>query len=256
MTEKLTPPERLIVALDYDPSIYRSRKNVRMKIMEIAEKLRGTGVIIKVNSALRALGYDLIDELHALDLRVFADLKLIDTPKTMEFDGKFLREAQPYMVTAMCCDGVDGLRALEQEIPATKVLGVTVLTTLDEEDCQGIFGCSTKAGVLRFARMAQLAGISDLILSPKEAEVITKRRSELKLELNTPNIRPEWAHVEGDDQNEDRKMTPREAIVAGATRVVIGRPITGADNPLKAVHRTLQEIELGMADIGVWVPSD
>ncbi|MBU1015272.1 orotidine 5'-phosphate decarboxylase, partial [Patescibacteria group bacterium] len=113
-----------------------------------------------------------------------------------------------------------------------------------EEECQAIFTCSTKAGVLRFARMAQLAGIGGLVSSPQEAEMLAAKK-ELVLESNTPGIRPEWTLVAGDDQR--RIMTPGNAIKAGARRIVVGRPITQADNPREAVERTLEEIKAALA---------
>lgn len=88
--------------------------------------------------------------------------------------------------------------------------------------------------------MAQLAGLGGLILSSQEAEMLSKKK-ELVLSLNTPGIRPEWSLVAGDDQK--RVMTPGKAIEAGAKRIVIGRPITQADDPRDAAEKTLEEIE-------------
>lgn len=233
--------ERLIVAADFDPKKARAVAIARDQVLELAKKLKGTGVYLKINSVLRVCGYDLILDLHDLGLKVFADLKLIDIPKTMEYDGGFLKFVKPEIVTVMCCAGIDGMHALKQAIgDQTEVLGATVLTSLDEEDCQAIFTCSTKAGVLRFARMAQLAGADGLICSPHEVALLKDRR-ELLLEANCPGIRPEWTLVEGDDQA--RVMTPAKAIRSGANRLVIGRPITGADDPKEAIKRTLEEIE-------------
>jgi len=238
--------ERLIVAADFDPRKAGAVALVKEQAMELAKKLEGTGVYLKINSVLRACGYDLILDLHDLGLKVFADLKLIDIPKTMEFDGGFLSFAQPEIVTMMCCAGIDGMNALKQAVgDQTEVLGVTVLTSLNEEECQSIFTCSTKAGVLRFARMAQLAGADGLICSPHEAELLKNRR-ELLLEGNCPGIRPEWTLVQGDDQA--RVMTPAKAIQNGAKRLVIGRPITGADDPKDAVKRTLEEIQRALEE--------
>lgn len=240
----LNPAERLIVAADYDPDKHGGRTGVKKKVLELAKILEGTGVYIKVNSIARACGYDLIDELHALGLRVFVDLKLIDIPKTMRFDGSFLREAKPEIVTVMCCAGIDGMNAVKEWIGNnTEVLGVTVLTSLNEEECQAIFTCSTKAGVLRFSRMAQLAGLGGLILSPKESKIV-KGRFELVLSINNPGIRPGWAFVAEDDQS--RILTPCEAIKNGADRLVIGRPITQAEDPREAVLKTIEEIKAGL----------
>jgi len=235
--------ERLIVAADFDPRKVGGFDGVRSKVLTLASEIKGTGVIIKVNSFLRAYGYELIDVLHQLELKVFADLKLIDIPATMEIDAAMLEKHKPDLLTVMCCAGIDGMHAVQKTLPNTKVLGVTVLTSLNEEECQAIFTCSTKAGVLRFARMAKLAGLGELILSPKEVGVV-KDRFELQLGLNTPGIRPVWSLVEGDDQS--RVLTPEQAIRNGAQRIVIGRPITQSKNPREAVQKTLEEIEKGL----------
>ncbi len=254
MKNNLPPEERLIVAADFHPESCGGISGVETKVLCLAQELEGLGVYIKVNSILRAIGYELIMQLHELGLKVFADLKLIDIPSKMAIDGAMLAEARPEIVTVMCCAGVDGMHAVQDALQSkTKVLGVTVLTSLNEEECQAIFTCSTRAGVLRFARMAQLAGLDGLILSPKEVEVV-KQRFELSLELNTPGIRPEWFITDKDDQS--RVLTPELAIKNGAERIVIGRPIIQAGpneegfpkNPREAVERTLDEIRAGLAE--------
>ncbi|MFH1308935.1 MAG: orotidine-5'-phosphate decarboxylase [Patescibacteria group bacterium] len=248
----LKPEERLIVAADYSPKEFGGIQGVKEKVFALAKDLKGLGVYIKVNSILRAIGYDLVVKLHDLGLKVFADLKLIDISETMAIDGEMLSEVKPEILTVMCCAGIDGMNAVQKSFEGTtEVLGVTVLTSLNEEECQAIFTCSTKAGVLKFARMAQHAKLGGLILSPKEVEVL-KNRFELMLSLNTPGIRPEWSIVEGDDQV--RVLTPLKAIKNGSDRLVIGRPVTRAgqndkglpQNPREAVERTLEEIKQGL----------
>ncbi len=240
----LKPNDRLIVAADYSGSPY----DIEKKVLELAQNLEGLEVYVKLNSAARGR-YSLIKNLHDLGLRVFIDLKLIDIPNTMATDAETLLEYKPEILTVMACAGIDGMRAVQTIIGhTTEVLGVTILTSLNEEECQGIFNCSTKAGVLRFARMTQLAGLGGLILSPKELEIV-RGRPELTLSLNTPGVRPLWSIIEEDDQK--RVLTPKQSIQNGATRIVIGRPITQAapnskglpKNPREAVIRTIEEIE-------------
>jgi len=252
MTKDLKPEERLIVAADFSPNEFGGIQGVEKQVMVLAKDLEGLGVYIKVNSVLRALGYGLIHRLHDQGLKVFADLKLIDIPNTMRTDGEMLTETKPELLTVMCCSGIDGMNAVQKALGnSTEVLGVTILTSLNEEECQTIFTCSTRAGVLKFARMAQLAGLGGLILSPKEVDVL-KKRFELTLSLNTPGIRPEWSLVEGDDQS--RILTPTKAIKNGAERIVLGRPIVKAgpndkgqpQSPREATERTLKEIKTGI----------
>jgi orotidine-5'-phosphate decarboxylase len=234
------PQERLIVAADYEPTIDGGIKEVREKVLALAKQLKDMGIYIKINSILRACGYDLIVQLHDLGLQVMADLKLVDIPATMKIDGQLLSEVGPELVTVMANASIEGMSSLRYVLPHTELLAVTILTSLDEDECQQVFGCSTKAGVVRFARMAQMAGFQGLVLSPKEVEVIRKRK-EIGLSVNTPGIRPLWSLVEGDDQK--RTGTPEEVILAGGDRVIIGRPITKAKDPREAVQKTLDEIQ-------------
>ena len=139
------------------------------------------------------------------------------------------------------------MRALKAELPNTEVLGVTVLTSLNDRDdgngnsTRTMFTCSTEEAVMRFAKVAAEAKIDGLISSPKEAAVL-RAKFGLVLSLNTPAIRPKWAIVPGDDQNPDRIMTPAKAIQAGADRIVVGRPIRQAANPREAAIKLQQTI--------------
>jgi len=237
----LTSAERLIVAADFKPPDGKGKDWVRDQVLTLAESIKWTGVYLKVNSALRACGYDLIGEIQSRGLRVFADLKLFDIGETLSIDGALLREAKPEILTVVCSAGVTALRALKAELPMTKVLGVTVLTSLKEADTQAMFTCSTEGAVMRFAQVGVAGNVDGLISSAKEVAVLRAKFGML-LSLNTPAIRPAWAIVKDDDQNPERVMTPFMAIKAGADRVVIGRPIPQAPDPYEATMRTLEEI--------------
>lgn len=241
MPRNLKPEERLIVAADFKPTNPDGRVWVREKILKLALQLRGSGVYLKVNSALRACGYDLIDDIHSYDLRVFADLKLVDIGETLSTDGALLQQARPELLTTMCVAGVTAMQALKAKLPDTEVLGVTVLTSLNEADTGAMFTCSTMEAVMRFAQFAADAKIDGVISSPSEVEMLRAKFGVL-LSLNTPAIRPSWAIVPGDDQNPNRIMTPAKAIKAGADRIVVGRPITQAKSPYDAAMRTIEEI--------------
>ncbi|MFZ1987642.1 MAG: orotidine-5'-phosphate decarboxylase [Minisyncoccia bacterium] len=245
MQKTLTPAERLIVAADFKPTTPNGKGWAKAKVLALADSLKGTGVYLKVNSALRACGYDLIGEIQSRGLRVFADLKLIDIGETLSTDGVLIREAKPELLTTMCVAGLAAMQALKAELPDTEVLGVTVLTSMNEEDVQRIFSCRIDEAVLRLADVAMVAGIDGLISSPKEVELLRSYVSR-SLTLNTPGVRPLWSIVKGDDQNPNRVMTPTEAIKVGADRIVVGRPITQAENPHDAVMRTIEEIASAM----------
>lgn len=214
---------RIVVAADFDPN-EGGRRIVRTKVIALAEELQDTGVIIKLNSILRACGYDLIDELHQLGVKVCADLKIVDIKETMSKDGALLREARPEFLTVMANAGVEGLDAINKVLPETDLWGVTVLTSLDEGQCQSIFGGPVDSTVLKFANISLAAGLAGLILSPREAEVIRQDDALRSLELNSPGIRYPWSEV-GDQK---RFLTAGEAVAKGINRVVIGRPILNA----------------------------
>ncbi len=246
MRKVLKPEERLIVAADFKPPAGRGGDWVIKQILALAKSLNGTGVCLKVNSALRACGYDLIDEIQFHGLQVFADLKLFDISETLSTDGALLHKAKPELLTTVCAAGTTAMRKLKAELPDTEVLGVTVLTSLTDTDTLAMYGCNTEEAVLRFAQVAAHAQIDGLISSPKEVEVLRERFGD-NFSLNTPAIRPQWSIVDADDQNPDRVMTPAKAIQAGADRIIVGRPIVRATNPRDAVMRTLDEIASAIA---------
>ena len=198
-----------------------------------------------VNTALRACGYDLIDEIHSRDLQVFADLKLFDISETLSTDGVMLKEAKPELLTIASSAGVTAMQALKAELPDTEVLGVQILTSLKLADTEEMFHATVEAAAMKFALLAETAGVDGLICAPTD---IASIKSVVKREMtfNTPAIRPTWAIVPGDDQNPDRIMTPAKAILAGADRIVVGRPVVKAANPYDAVMRTIEEIASAM----------
>ena len=237
----LTPAERLIVAADFKPTLSNGREEVKTKVGSLARDLVGTGVCIKVNSALRACGYELITLIQSYGLKVFADLKLYDISETLATDGALLYKVKPELLTVVCSTGMKAMKELKAQLPNTEVLGVTVLTSHTNDDCQEMFSCSTEEAVVRFARQAERAGVDGFISSPKEVEILRKMFG-ISMSINTPGIRPVWAIVPGDDQNPERIMTPAKAIKAGADRIIIGRPIISAKNPYDAVMQTIEEI--------------
>ncbi len=237
----LTPAERLIVAADFKPTDLAEKDWVKAQVLGLAYSLRGTGVYLKVNSALRVCGYDLIGEIQSRGLRVFADLKLFDIGETLATDGALLRRAKPDILTVACVADVAAMRALKAELTDTEVLGITILTSQTEEGVRHLYDSSIEAAVMKLALLGETAGVDGFISSAMEAgcirDVITR-----PMTINTPGIRPKWAIIAGDDQNPNRIMTPAKAIQAGADRIVVGRPITRAVNPYDAVMWTLDEI--------------
>ncbi len=238
----LTPAQRLIVAADFDGA----PDEVLADVVNFAMKLQGTGVVLKVNSALRG-NYSLITTLRDLGLSIFADLKVYDISNTLRTDGERLAFYAPDMVTVACVSGKKSISALVQAMPETEVLGVTVLTSLDSSEVEAMHGgLSLNAVVGNLAEIAVKAGVGGLICSGHEAEMLRKTHGD-GITLNCPGIRPSFVQVKNEDQK--RMMTPAQAIRAGATRIVVGRPITEAPDPLEAVRHIIAEIEEALATL-------
>ena len=179
----------------------------------------------------------------SLGLPIFLDLKLHDIPNTVAGALRSLLPLQPAFITIHTSGGPGMMRAAV-EVAATagatrpKLLGVTVLTSLDATDLTAVGQApDTAAQVLRLAQLAKDCGLDGVICSPEE---VTMLRAALGPDfiLMVPGIRPVWAAA-GDQK---RIMTPREAVDAGATYLVIGRPITGAENPGDAAERIAAEL--------------
>lgn len=244
----LSAAERLIVAADFKPPPDYpddSISLVRNEVLILAGRLKGTGVCVKVNSAARAHGYDLITQINLQGLSVFLDGKYCDIGGTLAIDGVLIAEARPRFVTVMCGAGTLAIRALVHNIkeksPETKILGVTVLTSLTERDAVAIHDCSIDEAVLRLAQVGLDGEVDGFICSVKELPVLRPMVGDDKL-LVTPAIRPASIVVRGDDQNQERVATPGDAIGAGADLIVVGRPITQAKDPKAAVQLVVEEI--------------
>jgi len=142
--------------------------------------------------------------------------------------------------------GIEALMAAVDNKRDSLVLAVTVLTSIEENNANLIFGGPIKAKVLQFALDAKLAGCDGIICSPQELEFLSEQKELKDLMKITPGVRPDWAVV-GDQK---RVLTPADAIRSGATALVIGRPITKPPKEIggrvEAVKRILEEIALEM----------
>jgi orotidine-5'-phosphate decarboxylase len=235
---------RLIVAADFRPDS-DGPTGIRRKVLNLGHKLRGLGVIIKLNFALRACGYELIQEIHNLGLEVMADLKLHDTPQTMENDALMLDQYQPDYLTVMAAAGYEGLERVQAiTSDTTEVMAVTVLTSLRHWESKDIFDLPTEQAVINLSWLAYQTGIRSIVCSPKEAAFI-RMEDGLDICINTPGVRPAWAVVIDDDQA--RTATVEEAIRAGADRIIMGRPIVEASDPHEAIQRSINEIEIALS---------
>ena len=173
---------------------------------------------------------------------VFADAKLHDIPSQVERAARRLAALGARWITAHASGGVAMLEGAVSGSAAastgTGVLAVTVLTSLGVSDVERLAPTSTPGKLTsRLARSAAEAGCEGVICSPQELGVIAQVAPELV--KVTPGIRPAGA----DPGDQERIMTPQEAITRGADYLVIGRPITGADDPIAAAAAISEAVE-------------
>jgi orotidine-5'-phosphate decarboxylase len=178
---------------------------------------------------------------------VFLDLKFHDIPNTVAGAIRGAVALRPAIVNVHAAGGPAMLRAAKaaaQEeaarlgVTPPKVIGVTVLTSLGDDDLAAIGQPHQAADqVRRLAALTKSCGLDGVVCSPHEIGVLRRDLGNDFL-LVTPGVRPSWAAA-GDQK---RVMTPGEAAHAGADFLVIGRPITGAADPAEAARRIVQEI--------------
>ena len=169
---------------------------------------------------------------------VFLDLKLHDIPNTVAGAVRSLAACPYDILTVHAGGGSAMMRAAKDEArPGAKVVGVTVLTSMDEDDlaATGVIGTPADQ-VRRLAVLARGAGLDGIVCSAHE--VAAMRAAWPEGFFVVPGIRPAGSAV-GDQK---RVMTPREAMGAGASILVIGRPITGADDPGAAANAISQSL--------------
>ncbi len=177
---------------------------------------------------------------------LFLDLKIHDIPNTMAGAARSVAELRPDLLTVHAAAGTAGIAAVAEALPETKVAAVTVLTSLSELDLTelGIAGTPEQA-VMRWARLAVDAGARAIVSSAREVSTLRALLGEEPV-LITPGIRP--AGVAHADQA--RVVTPADAIAAGASLLVVGRPVTGATDPRAAARAIAGETVDAMAGKG------
>jgi orotidine-5'-phosphate decarboxylase len=229
--------DRLIVALDV-PGATQAR--------QVVQALGEAVTTYKVGKQLfTAEGPGIVRELVGSGRKVFLDLKFHDIPNTVAAAVKAAAELRVRMLTVHASGGSKMLKAAveaaQQSAAKPRVLAVTVLTSFAEADLQeiGVSG-NVLSQVLRLGALARAAGCDGLVASAHEARELRRELGE-GFEIVTPGVRPAGAAV-GDQA---RVLTPEEAIQAGATRLVVGRPITEAAEPEKVAREILREIEAG-----------
>jgi len=236
------PAQKIIFALDV-PTLEEARRLITL--------LKSRVGLFKVGLELyTAYGKDAVKAVQDEGGRVFLDLKFHDIPNTVSRAGEEAVKLGVNMFNLHATGGREMMRATADRCrqtahklgwPAPTILAVTVLTSMDEGNIRevGLLG-PVEERVVSLAELAQGAGIDGVVASPREIVSIRKRCGE-KFIIVTPGIRPAFEPAGKDDQK--RVMTAKEAIAAGASYIVIGRPVRLAPDPAAAMDKVLQEIQ-------------
>lgn len=227
------PEDRLIVALDF-PSANEA--------LALVGRLEGVCRWFKVGMELYyTAGNGLIDTLRSKGFEVFLDLKLHDIPNTVAGGVRSVGGIGASLLTVHAGGGRAMLEAAAEAARAPgapRLLAVTVLTSMDAGELAGVGVTASPAEqVMRLARLARAAGIDGMVCSAEEVGTLRSALGDEVL-LVTPGIRSADDAV--DDQR--RVVTPKGAIEAGSSMLVVGRPITKASDPAAAANRILDEI--------------
>ncbi len=171
-------------------------------------------------------GESAIDVVKQTDCKLFLDLKLHDIPNTVKGASESVARFAPEYLTVHASGGPAMINAAATALPNTKITAVTILTSMSPQDLIAVgFEKTAEELAVRMAKMAVEAGARAIVCSPHEVAAI-RANVPSEVTLITPGVRPIGADV-GD---QSRVATPQEAIANGANIVVIGRPITGAQN--------------------------
>ncbi|MCL5057669.1 MAG: orotidine-5'-phosphate decarboxylase [Actinobacteria bacterium] len=231
----------LIVALDVDS---------RERALELVDTLKDRAGMFKVGMELfYGTGGGIVREIKNMGCRVFLDLKLHDIPNTVARASRVLTALGPDIINVHASGGPEMMReaaaAVRDEASrlgeaSPLVIAVTVLTSINRDILNSSLGIGgeVEETVVRWAVSARDCGLGGVVASPREVSAI-RRACGPDFVIVTPGIRPPGA--EAGDQK--RVMTPAGAVQAGATYIVVGRPVTGAADPAEAAGRIIEEIE-------------
>lgn len=231
--------QHLIVALDYQ-TLDEAKQLINLLGDEVLIYKVGLELFLNTQGAI-------LDYLASQNKQVFLDLKFHDIPNTTAMASLFASKKNILMFNLHISGGVKMIEAcvniLKTTNSSSKLIGVTVLTSMNDEDIKSLFHTTltTKELVLNLAQLGYQAGLDGVVCSSQEAKQI-KNTCDKNFITVCPGIRPSWA----DTNDQQRIMTPYEAMQNGCDYIVVGRPITKTQNPLMATQKILQEMEEGL----------
>ena len=224
---------KIIIPLDLDHS----------SAINIAKKLNPELCRLKVGSQLfTSSGPKIISELNDLKFDIFLDLKFYDIPNTVYESVKSASDLGVWMVNVHASGGAKMLesakKAIESVNSSTILIAVTILTSFSEENMTNLGISDLDKHILNLGKLAYDCGLDGVVCASTDTQSIKKNFGKNFLAV-TPGIRPAWSSL--DDQS--RVSTPAEALRNGSDFLVIGRPITGSKDPIKALERIYKEMD-------------
>lgn len=230
------PDNRLIVALDY---------STRAEAESLVERLGDSGTFYKIGYQLfyGGEGFELGKALIAAGKKVFFDLKLLDIDNTVAHGVAAFAETGASMLTIHAYPQAMKAAVAAAEGSALCLLGVTVLTSMDDDDLEEAgYDRDVQSLVAYRAHQAREAGMGGVVCSAHEAALARQFTGE-DMAVVTPGIRPKGSAL----NDQKRIVTPADALAQGASHLVIGRPITQAESPSQAAGAIFAEMKMGAA---------
>ncbi len=235
--------DKLIVALDLD---------IPAEALSLVQQLRGVAGMFKIGSQLFTLaGPQIVKDVVASGAKVFLDLKFHDIPNTVACAARSAAQLGVSMFTVHASGGSEMMQRAVEAVSQVaerdgtsraKVLAVSVLTSMDANTLAQIgVNSSPEESVQRLVKLAAEAGVDGVVASPQEVEQIRSTITNPDFLIVTPGIRPTVKDAAADDQR--RVATPAAALRAGASYLVVGRPIMTAADPVAAAREIAAEME-------------
>ena len=226
--------KRIIVALDL------SNLN---KVEKIVNNLKKEVFAFKIgHEFFYNFGINGYKKIYKMCPRIFLDLKMHDIPNTVKKGLDAIYKLKPIFTTIHISGGDDMQKISNLKNKKTKILGVTILTSLDKKQTLKYYKeNNVKKLVKKFAKYAKQNNLNGLVCSPLEIETVKKEVGNSMI-LVVPGIRPENKSTNNKD-DQKRTLTPKKAIELGADYLVIGRPIIESTNPLQTLKNINQSIK-------------